>query len=539
MKKFFALTLTCVMALAMLLTGCGGSTAPAGKQLAVQIGPNPESIDPALNSTIDGATMILHAFETLLTIDENNEIQPGQAESWEISEDGMTWTFHLRQGLKWSDGTDLTADDFVYTWKRVVDTDTAAPYADTALGMVKGFDEAVKGNVDALGVSAPDASTFVVELGQPCTYFDKIAAFVTLSPVQRAAIEANGDSWSVDPSTYVSNGPFRMAEWVPGSHITFEKNPNYWNAEAVKLDSLKFVLMEDSTAAYTAYQTGEVLLIKDVPTEEIPSLNKAENGGDFYVEPIMGTYYLNINLEREQFKDARVRKALSLAIDRDHVAQVLMQGTYTAASNLIGPGITDADGKSLFMEKANGGKPYMSTSPDLEQAKALLAEAGYPGGEGFPAIQYVINDSGYHKVVAEYLQQAWGELGLTVNVEVVEWSSFTPQRRAGDYDIARNGWSFDYNDPSSMLELFATGNGNNDGKYSNPAYDAAMETARTTGDPEARFAALHTAEDIVMNDMGMLPIAYYNDFWLQSSKITGSWHSPYGYYYFMYADVTE
>ena len=204
MKKFFALALVCVMALAALLTGCGGAPAAAGKQLAVQIGPNPETVDPALNSTIDGATMLLHAFETLLTIDENNEIQPGQAESWEVSEDGMTWTFHLRQGLKWSDGTDLTAGDFVYSWKRVADPNTAAPYSDTALGMVKGFDEAIKGNPDALGVSAPDASTFVVELGQPCTYFEKIAAFVTLSPVQQASVEANGEAWSVEPATYIS-----------------------------------------------------------------------------------------------------------------------------------------------------------------------------------------------------------------------------------------------------------------------------------------------------------------------------------------------
>ena len=205
-------------------------------------------------------------------------------------------------------------------------------------------------------------------------------------------MEANGEAWSVEPATYISNGPFRMKEWTPLPHITFEKNPYYWNAAAVKLDNLKFVLMEDSTAAYTAYQTGEVLFIKDVPTEEIPSLTKAENGGDFYVKPIMGTYYLNINLEHGQFQDARCARPSALAIDRDHVAEVLMQGTYTAAANLIGPGITDADGSTLFMDKANGGQPYMSTSADLEQAKALLAEAGYPDGAGFPAIQYVIND---------------------------------------------------------------------------------------------------------------------------------------------------
>lgn len=556
MKKTLALALACVLALSVVLVGCGGGSTPGSngtngtsggntaseKQLAVQLGPNPETIDPALNNTIDGATMLLHAFETLLTIDENNNIQPGQAETWEVSEDGLTWTFHLRQGLKWSDGTDLTADDFVYSWQRMANPATAAPYAETAVGMIKGYAEAIENDGTALAVSAPDASTFVVELANPCTYFEKIAAFISLSPVNKASVEANGDAWAVEPSTYVSNGPFRMREWTVGSNITFEKNPNYWNADAVKLDSLKFVLMEDPTAAYTAYQNGEVLLAKDVPTEEIPSLSRVEDGGDFYVAPIMGTYYLSLNLTREHLQDVRVRKALSLAIDREYVANVLMQGTYSPAYNLVGPGITDADSTTLFMDKANGGKSYIEQGnyeANLALAKELLAEAGYPEGKGFPAIEYVLNDSGYHKPLAEYLQQVWGDLGLTVNVNVVEWSSFTPQRRAGDFDIARNGWSFDYNDPSSMLELFMTSNGNNDGKFSNAEYDAAMELARSSGDLEARFAALHTAEDIIMNEMGMLPIAYYNDFWLQSSKITGSWHSPYGYYYLMYADVTE
>lgn len=508
------------------------------KELAVQIGPDPETIDPALNSAVDGGNMLLHAYECLLIVGEDGTLQPGQAESYEVSEDGLTWTFHLRDGLKWSDGSDLTANDFVYSWKRVCDPEVAAPYAETVLGMVKGYNEAIEGNLDALAVTAPDDSTLVVELANPCSYFGSLAAFATLSPVQEATIEANGDAWATAPETYVSNGPFYMTEWVPGSHITFSKNPYYWNADAIKLDRLKFVLMEDSNAAYSAYQTGEVLLIKDVPTEEIPSL---EGTDDFYVDPIIGTYYISLNLQNEVFQDVNVRKALSLAIDREYVASTLMQGTYTAAGNLMGPGWMDTDGTE-FMSNANGGKPYIDTTnfeANLEEAKQLLADAGYPDGEGFPTISYTTNDAGYHKVVAEYLQQSWAELGIDLQVNIVEWSSFTPMRRSGDFEVARNGWVGDYSDPSNMLELFCTTNGNNDGKFSNADFDAAIDTSRSTLDAAERSTALHTAEDILMDQAGCIPLAYYNDFWLQSSKITGAWHSAYGYWYFMYADITE
>ena len=541
-KKLLALLLTACMVVSV--AACGSETetpataASEGKELAVQIGPDPETVDPALSSASDSGNMILHAFECLLTVGQDGNLQPGQAETWETSEDGLTWTFHLRDGLKWSDGSALTANDFVYSWKRVCDPVVAAPYAETVLGMVKGYDEAIAGNTDALAVTATDDKTLVVELNAPCSFFGSLAAFATLSPVQQATIEANGDAWATAPETYVSNGPFNMTEWVPGSHIIFSKNANYWNADAIKLGSIKFVLMEDSNAAYSAYQTGEVLLIKDVPTEEIPSL---KDNGEFHVEPIIGTYYLSLNTEREPFNNPDVRKALSLAIDREYVAGTLMQGTYSAASNFMGPGWIDADGKE-FMANANGGEVYIDTTnhaANLEQAKQLLADAGYPNGEGFPAISYTTNDAGYHKVVAEYLQQAYAELGINLQVNVVEWSSFTPMRRNGEYDIARNGWVGDYTDASNMLDLLYSTNGNNDGKYNNADYDAAMELSRTTTDAAERSQALHTAEDILMEEAACIPVAYYNDFWLQSPKITGIWHSATGYWYMMYADVTE
>ena len=404
--------------------------------------------------------------------------------------------------------------------------------------MVKGFDEANKGNTDALGVAATDDNTLVVTLAHPCTYFDKLAAFQVLSPVNKATIDKNGDAWATKPESYVCNGPFYIKEWVPSSYILFAKNPNYWNASAVKLDSMKMLLIEDPNASYAAYKSGEAMMIKDVPTQEIPSL---KGTAEFHLDPLQGTYSIALNDSLPMFSDKRVRQALSLALDRKYIADTLMGGTYTAASNFIGTGITDYDG-TPYMKNANGGKPYIDTSDfkgDLAKAKQLLADAGYPDGKGFPTITYSINDAGYHKIVAQYVQQAWKELGITVNVEVVEWAAFTPQRRAGNYQVSRYGWVFDYDDASNMLELLMTGNGNNDMKYSNPQYDSLMTKAASEADPKTRSGYMHQAEDLLMSDAGIIPVAYYNEYYLQSTKITGSWHSPSGFWYFQFADISK
>ena len=554
-----------VSAAALGLAACGGSksgsTATSGSTagstaggvntagFTVQYGSNPETLDPALNSAIDGANTIITIFEPLLLINENNEVVGGQAESWTTSEDGLTWTFTMRDGLKWSDGTDLNAKDFEYSFKRMVDPNTAAPYAETCLGMIDGFEEAAgfpdadgnptaEPNPDALNVKASDdGKTLTIVLSYPCSYFDKMAAFATMSPVQQATVEANGDAWCTSPDTFVSNGPYMITDWTPSERIVLTKNPNYvggWDSSKIVSDTITLLLLEDSSASFAAYNSGEAVLVKDVPTDEIPSLTKAEDGGDFYVDTILGTYYVSLNLQRDAFKDAKVRKALSLAIDRDYVANTIMQGTYSAADSIVGPGIVDESG--YFHD--NGNAPYISADyeANLAEAKKLLEEAGYPNGEGYPTIEYSTNDVGYHVPLAEYLQQAWGDLGITLTINKMEWSSFTPARRAGDYDVARNGWVMDYNDPSNMLDLFCSGNGNNDGKYSNPDFDAAIDASRVADSAE-HFAQLHKAEDILMEDMGCLPIAYYNDYWLQSPTLKGTWHSPYGYWYLQYGYI--
>ena len=535
-------------------TGEAADAAEAGSTgFTVQLGPNPETLDPALNAAVDGGNTLITIEEPLLIIDENNEVQPGQAESYEVSDDGLTWTFHMRDGLKWSDGSDLTAADFEYSFKRLASPDTAAPYAETVVGMIDGYQDAIgnpdaDGNTttdpdwDALNVHASeDGKTLTVQLSYPCSYFDKLASFVATSPVQQATVEANGDAWCTEPDTYVCNGPYMITEWTPSERIVLSKNPYYvggWDSSKIVSDTITLLLLEDSSASYAAYNSGEAQLVKDVPTDEIPSLTRAEDGGDFYLDEIMGTYYISLNDQEEPFTDVRVRKALSLAIDRDYVANTIMQGIYTPATALVGPGIVDENG--YFMDNANGGEPYISDDyeANLEEAKSLLAEAGYPDGEGFPTITYSANDSGYHIPVAEYLQQAWGELGITMNIDKVEWSSFIPMRRAGDYDISRNGWSMDYNDPSNMLELFTTNNGNNDGKYANPEFDQVIEDSRVA-DKTAHFEKLHEAEDILMNDAACIPVAYYNDFWLQSPSLKGTWHSPYGYWYLQYGYIEE
>ena len=549
-----------VGAAAMGLAACGGSksgsTAASGSAssagssaggvntagFTVQYGPNPETLDPALNSAVDGANTIITIFEPLLIINENNEVVGGQAESWEASEDGLTWTFTMRDGLKWSDGTDLNAKDFEYSFKRMADPATAAPYAETCLGMIDGFDAAQAGDTDALNVKASDdGKTLTIVLSYPCSYFDKMAAFASMSPVQQATVEANGDAWCTAAETFVSNGPYMITEWTPSERIVLSKNPNYvggWDNSKIVSDTITLLLLEDSSAAFAAYNSGEAVLIKDVPTDEIPSLTKAEDGGDFYVDTILSTYYISMNLQRDAFQDAKVRKALALAIDRDYVANTIMQGTYSAASNLVGPGIVDEQG--YFYDNANGGSPYIAADyeANLAEAKKLMEEAGYPNGEGYPTIEYSTNDSGYHVPLAEYLQQTWGDLGITLTINKMEWSSFTPARRAGEFDVARNGWVMDYNDPSNLIELFCTGNGNNDGKYSNADFDAAVEASKVA-DAAEHFAQLHKAEDVLMEDMGCIPVAYYNDFWLQSSSLKGIWHSPYGYWYFQYGYIEE
>ena len=551
MKKQLILV-TLVMTGALALTACGGSKSAKnanGKVLTIEMGPDVESIDPALNTTNDGSNYITYLFDNLLRVDKDGKIAPSMAEKYEVSDDGLTWTFHLRDGLKWSDGSDFTANDFVYSWQRMVDPEVAAPYAETVLGMVDGYEDAI-GNPDANGnttttpdvtklkVEAPDDKTFVVHMAKPTPYFDKLATSAALSPVKKDVVESNPDGWTLDPKTYISTGPFKLKEWKSGSYLMFEKNENYWNKDAVKLDGIKCLLMQDQNAAFSAYEAGDALMIKDIPTQEITTLQKRP---DYHIDPQLGTYFIDLNNTLDEFKDSKVRQALSLALDRKYISETITAGTYTPAKGFIPQGVSDWDGSSWY-DHLTDPSVYINVDDyqaNLAKAKELLAEAGHPNGEGLPTLTYSTNDSAYHKKIAEYLQQAWGELGLKIEVNIVEWKSFTPQRRSGNYQIARDGWVMDYDDPSNILNLTATGNGNNSSKYSNPEYDALLEKAASEKDQKTRFDYFHQAEEMLMRDMGVTPLLYYNEMYLQSDKIKDSYHTTDGIYHFEYADIAE
>ena len=538
---------------AMALAGCGGGSKSAkkvsGKILTIEMGPEVESIDPALNTTNDGANYLTYLFDNLLRTDKDGKVVPSLAQKYEVSDDGLTWTFHLRDGLKWSDGSDFTANDFVYSWQRMVDPDVAAPYAETVLGMVEGYDEAIgkpdeNGNqtttpdITKLRVEAPDDKTFVVHMSHPTPYFDKLATFAALSPVKKDVVEAKPDGWTLDPKTYISTGPFKLAEWKSGSYLMLEKNENYWNKDAVKLDGIKCLLMGDQNAAFSAYEAGDALMIKDIPTQEITTLQKRP---DYRLDPQIGTYFIDLNNTLDEFKDAKVRQALSLALDRKYISETITAGTYTPAKGFVPQGVSDWDGSSWY-DHLTDPSVYINVDDyqgNLAKAKELLKEAGHENGAGLPTIVYSTNDQSYHKKIAEYLQQVWGELGVKVEVNIVEWKSFTPQRRSGNYQAARDGWVMDYNDPSNILQLTSTGNGNNSSKYSNPEYDALLEKAANEADPQTRFGYFHQAEEMLMRHMGVTPLLYYNEMYLQSDKIKDSYHTTDGIWHFEYADIAE
>lgn len=547
MKRKAALAVSVLLVVSMLFTACARqdgtqptetteTTQPATQaatadMLTVCVGPDPDTIDPALNSAVDGATLIIHGFEGLMTLDKNGTPIPGQAQSYDVSEDGTVYTFHLRDNLKWSDGKALTANDFVYSWNRAISPDTAADYA-YMYEIIDGYE------TGTLNVSAPDDKTLVVTLKNTVPYFLEITAFPTFSPVRQDLIEANGDSWAVDPKTYIGNGPYKMTEWVPGSHMMYEKNENYWDFENLGTNKLKFVLMEDDVAILNAFQNEEILFADQMPQDEIDAWREKP---EFYLEGQLGTYYVSFNVKKAPLDNPLVRKALLLAVDRDFIVKNIGKSGQEPAGAFVSTGLSDADTSKEFREI---GGDYFDPTADaneanLAEAKKLLADAGYPDGKGLPNIEYLYNEGTGHQAIGEALQDMWSKIGVNVSLVSQEWNTFLKTRKNGEYFIARNGWLSDYNDPISMLDMWITGGGNNDAQWSNKKYDELISKIKQSSDQTERFKLMHEAEDIIFEESMLCPIYYYVDLYLLNQKIDGFWSSPLGYKYFMYATAAK
>lgn len=530
MKKLFAILMTICLVVPLVACGGGDKNADDGV-FDICVASEPQSIDPALNSAIDGYVMLSANFEGLVKwVDKGDGkavLAPGQAESWDVSDDKLTYTFHLRDGIKWSDGKPVTADDFVYSWNRVVAEKTAADY-EYMLAMVEGYDSKV------LKVKAVDDKTFEVKLNAPCQYFEEICAFPATYPVRKDVVEGN-EQWTTNPETYISNGKYVMTNWTHNSEITFEKNKEYYDNEKVKVPTLKFHLMDDANAIYAAYQAGKLDYVQEFPQDEVPALIKDKK---ITIADYLGTYFVTFQVTKAPFDNPKVREAFSLAIDRNFVVNKVSQRGEVAADGFVPNGTYDAKGADGpgFREVAG---PAYSVAEDqykanVEKAKKLLAEAGYPNGEGFPTVEYLYNTNDNHKAIGEALQNMWQtELGVKVNLKNQDWNVFLTERKKGNFDIARGGWIADYNDPMSFLDMYVTGGGNNDPQYSNADYDKLIADARVESDSAKRMDLLHKAENkILKEDVIMAPIYFYTNPYMLQDGYEGLYNNVLGGFFF-------
>ena len=530
-KKLFAL----VLALALVMSLVGVVSAEEVQTINACIGSQPETLDPQLNSASDGSNYIKHLFEGLMKYGWNGEgIVNGAAESYEVSDDGMVYTFHIREDAKWSDGQDLTAEDFVYTMKRLVDPEIAAPYAgDMGKYILNGLDISMgEKEVDELGVKAIDNKTIEITLQDPCAYFLEVMAFPTYYPVRQDIVEANGDAWATTPETLIGNGPYTLESYTMDEEIVMVPNENYYDADKVTCKRICWKLITDPNAKLAAMRAGELDWCDDYPTEELATLREE---GLFHTEPQLGTYYVNINNTVEPFTDARVRKALQLAIDPYYLAETVTQNTYLPATDFVGNGFVADDGSDFGdFDTVIDRSDYQA---NIAKAQELLAEAGYPNGEGFPTVEYCTNVSGVHVATAEALQAMWKEnLGINIEITQMEWNVFLAARREGEHTLARDGWVADFNDPSNLLDLFTSYSGNNSTFYNNPEYDELMKKVAASTDAAERMALMHQAEALAVGEEACcIPVYYYATTWIAVPEISGVTTYPTGEKLFMNA----
>lgn len=449
-------------------------------------GTEPKTLDPSLMNGEPEMRVATALFEGLTRRDAKTlQPAPGVAEAWDVSEDGLIWTFHLREDARWSDGRPVTADDFVYAWKRLLDPQTGAEYAYFLHGLAgaraynRGGDaEAPRFGIDQ-GVFAPDPRTLVVELEAPVPYFLELTSFFATLPVPRWAVETHGDRWFL-PGRIVGNGPFLLDSWRVGDRIRLVRNPGYWGADAVGLETVDVLSIEQPTTALNLYLSGEVDWLPSLYPPEL--VDVLRDRPDFYSGPSMIVYFYRLNVTRPPLDDPRVRQAIGLAIDRHEITDALLRLGEIPATAMVPPGMPGY------------GAPTSGLDFDPSRARALLAEAGFAGGEGVPELGVLYNTHERHRQIAELIaDQLRRNLGLRVRAYNQEWQSYIASTRALDYDIARAGWIGDYLDPNTFLDLFVTGNGNNNTGWGDPDYDfllaAAANVGRASQDPAALLAA--------------------------------------------------
>lgn len=583
MKKSLALILAIVTVLCMALAGCGGNTTDAS-QMTICVGPYPDTVDPALNSAVDGATYVIHAFAGLvgyeqaedgslkLVADCAKELPAAQA-----TDDGkVSYTYELKDGLKWSDGSDLTAADFVYAWNRAVAPETAADYG-YMFDVVDGYDAAAAGEGQLNVTASEDGKSLTVVLKNDVPYFHELCAFPTYMPVKKDVVDGN-DAWATKAETYIGNGPYKVTTFDQ-SQMIMEKNEYYHNADAVVTDKIVWPFNEDDSSLLANYKNGSYLFIDSVPNDQIKTI-KADYPTEYQVMGQLGTYYVSFNMNDPALADftpeeqISIRKALGLLLERNYICTEIGLADQQPANSFVPIDMTDADGVTEFVA-TNGvnrdGKGYFSVAEadyaaNCDEAVKLLEAVAKSSGKftvadnkvtGFPTMTYITNEGTGHEALATYMQGVYAKYGITMQIEVQEWNTFLDTRKAGDYSFARNGWLSDYNDPISFLDMWTSGSGNNDCQFGKDnhatyaaysyngqdgltwaeSYDKLIADIKASNDPETRFELMHKAEDMIMSTGAICPIYYYTDQYMCSDSIDGFFASPLGYKYFMYAGI--
>jgi oligopeptide transport system substrate-binding protein len=476
----------------------------------------PTDLDPHVITSIQDANLVMTMFEGLTSYDAQDlHPQPGVAERWESTPDGMTWTFHLRANAKWSNGETVTAGDFVYAFRRILSPGLGAEYSNMLFHLKNG-EEYNKGKVTdfaQVGARAVDDRTLVLTLWHPLPYLPHIASHQAWFPVHRATIEKfgkidqRGSLWT-RPGNIVGNGPFVLAEWKPNQVIRVTKSPTYWDRDAVRLKEVNVYPIENETTEEAAFRSGQLHITAQVPIEKIAAYQKLPDKL-LYQETQLSTYFYRFNVTKPPLNDVRVRRALSMVIDRQQIVERVSKGGQEPANNLTPPNIAGFTARS-------------KTVTDIPGAQKLLAEAGFPGGAGFPHLELLYNTTEGHRKIAEAIQQMWRKhLGIDVGLYNQEAKVWQDTMRQMNYQIGRYAWGGDYLDPSTFLDLFETGNGNNLTGFSNAEYDGLIRQARITADNTKRYEIFQRCEDILTAESPIAPIYFYKRNVLMRPELKG------------------
>ena len=487
----------------------------ANQILHVGNGQEPQELDPHIITGVSEIKILSALFEGLVGQDpENLDPIPGAAESWDISPNGLTYTFHLRPDLKWSDGQPLTAMDFAFSFERALTPAVAAPNA-YLLYVLKNAAACYRGEVafEEVGVKALDEGALELQLSHPTPYLLSLLAHPAWFPVQRSAIAAQGEAlgrspgWT-RPGNFVGNGPFQLENWKVNSYVQVVKNPHYWDAERTRLNQIFFYPTESREAEERAFRAGQLHLTEAMPVSKV-GFYRDQDHPALRINPYLGTYYLQLNTRNPALADTRVRQALALAIDRDLIVESITRGGQKPAWHFTPPG-------------TGGYTPAISGSKNVELAQQLLAQAGFPGGEGFPRLSYLYNTSENNKAIAEALQQMWRRnLGLSVELINQEWKVYTHSRETGQFDILRSSWIGDYLDATSFLDVWTSESGNNFTGWQSDGYDDLLAQARLVNAAEERFAIFAQAEELLMREQPILPLYFYTSVYLKHESVKG------------------